>query len=92
MFVGGTLSLVSRSPRSLCQAVVSVLVRFVAERGCGVAGEFSFWRVCVCVCLGHHESGQGYNAEFVTFELPIHVSAGVFGCSGRDCRKVSPRR
>lgn len=41
MFVGGVLSLVSRSPRSfsLCQAVVSVLVRFVAETGCGLAGE-----------------------------------------------------
>ncbi|CAM9324715.1 unnamed protein product, partial [Hapterophycus canaliculatus] len=36
MFVGGVLSLVSRSPRSLCQAVVSVLVRFVAERECGM--------------------------------------------------------
>lgn len=41
MFAGGVLSLVSRSPRSmsLCQAVVSVLVRFVAEKGCGLAGE-----------------------------------------------------
>eukprot|EP00752_Nemacystus_decipiens_P010613 g9451.t1 len=40
-FVGGVLSLVSRSPRSssLCQAVVSVLVRFVAEQGCGLADD-----------------------------------------------------
>lgn len=43
MFVGGVLSLVSRSSRSLslCQAVVSVLVRFVAEKGCGLAGKSS---------------------------------------------------
>lgn len=45
LFVGGVLSLVSRSrsPRSvsLCQAVVSVLVHFVAEKGCGLAGESS---------------------------------------------------
>ncbi|CAM9944214.1 unnamed protein product [Ectocarpus sp. 6 AP-2014] len=34
MFVSGVLSLVSSSPRSLCQAVVSVLVRFVAGDGC----------------------------------------------------------
>ncbi|CAM9856276.1 unnamed protein product [Ectocarpus fasciculatus] len=34
MFVSGVLSLVSSSPRSLCQAVVSVLVRFVADDGC----------------------------------------------------------
>lgn len=41
MFVGGVLSLVSRSPRSLslCQVVVSVLVCFVAEKRCGLAGE-----------------------------------------------------
>ena len=45
MFVGGVLSLVSRSPRSLslCQAVVSVLVRFLAEKGCGLAGESLVW-------------------------------------------------
>ncbi|CAM9382743.1 unnamed protein product [Scytosiphon promiscuus] len=36
MFVGGVLSLVSRSPRSLCLAVVSVLVRFVAQRRCEI--------------------------------------------------------
>ena len=49
MFVGGVLSLVSRSPRSLslCQAVVSVLVRFVAEKRCALglalAGEWCAW-------------------------------------------------
>lgn len=37
-FVGGVLSLASRSPRSLCQAVVSVLVRFVADKGCALPG------------------------------------------------------
>ena len=55
VFVGGVLSLVSRSPRSLslCQAVVSVLVRFVAEKGCGLAGESSGWCWCglACLCL-----------------------------------------
>lgn len=54
MFVGGTLSLVSRSPRSLCQAVVTVLVRFIAERGCGVAGEQFDSLACTCVCLLAH--------------------------------------
>ncbi|CAM9495499.1 unnamed protein product, partial [Ectocarpus sp. 8 AP-2014] len=34
MFISGVLSLVSSSPRSLCQAVVSVLARFVAGDGC----------------------------------------------------------
>lgn len=50
MFVGGALSLVSRSPRSLCQAVVTVLVRFIAERGCGITGEQLNSLTCVCVC------------------------------------------
>lgn len=39
MFVSGVLSLVSSSPRSLCQAVVSVLVRFVAGDGCDTLGK-----------------------------------------------------
>lgn len=47
--MGGVLSLVSRSPRSLslCQAVVSVLVRFVAEKGCELAGELDVFLVLV---------------------------------------------
>lgn len=39
MFVSGVLSLVSSSARSLCQAVVSVLVRFVADDGCDTLGK-----------------------------------------------------
>lgn len=40
IFVRGLLSLVSSSPRSLCQSVVPVLVRFVSERECGLNGEW----------------------------------------------------
>lgn len=40
MFVHGVLSLVTQSPRSLCQTVVPLLVRFVAETECQVDGEF----------------------------------------------------
>lgn len=46
-FVRGLLSLVSRSPRSLCQVVVPVLVRFVAETECQANG-----KGCVCLRTG----------------------------------------
>lgn len=41
MFVHGVLSLVTRSPRSLCQAVVPLLVRLVAETECQAEGELN---------------------------------------------------
>lgn len=39
LLVRGALSLVTQSPRSLCRAIVPVLVCFIAENECGVTGK-----------------------------------------------------